>query len=94
MNWNFVNEHVSFHKGKTNIGYGTEDHFVFQDQEEAMTLKEFREILNDYTPEKVEKISGVPAYILYCHCRGSQQRRGSTAPSCFSPSSGDGWGLS
>ncbi len=22
VNWNFVNEHVSFHKGKTNIGYG------------------------------------------------------------------------
>ena len=27
VNWDFVNEHVSFHKGKTNIGYGTRGSF-------------------------------------------------------------------
>lgn len=61
VNWNFVNEHVSFHKGKTNIGYGTEDHFTFTDKAEPMSFEEYKEFLNDYTPEKVEKISGVPA---------------------------------
>jgi len=61
VNWNFVNEHVSFHKGKTNIGYGTEDHFAFTDQDEAINFEEYKKFLADYTPERVEKISGVPA---------------------------------
>ena len=61
VNWNFVGEHVSFHKGKTNIGYGTEDHFAFTDQEEPIGFADFKLFLADYTPEKVEKISGVSA---------------------------------
>ena len=59
VNWNFVNEHVSFHKGKTNIGYGTEDHFAFTDKAEPISFEDFKIFLEDYTPEKVEKISGV-----------------------------------
>jgi len=61
VNWDFVNKHVSFHKGKTNIGYGTEDHFAFQDQAETVDFKAYQKFLEDYTPEKVEKISGVTA---------------------------------
>ncbi len=61
VNDNFVNEHVSFHKGKTNIGYGTEDHFSFTDSAETIDFEAFKLFLEDYTPEKVEKISGVPA---------------------------------
>ncbi len=61
VNWDFVNKHVSFHKGKTNIGYGLEDHFAFKDKAENMTFEEYKEFLREYTPEKVEKISGVPA---------------------------------
>ena len=61
VNWGFVEKHVSFHKGKTDIGYGTEDHFQFSDKPETIDFKEFEEFLKDYTPEKVEKISGVPA---------------------------------
>jgi len=61
VNWNFVNEHVSFKKGKTNIGYGTEDHFSFTEKEESINFDAFKEFLEDYTPEKVEKVSGVPA---------------------------------
>ena len=59
VNWNFVNDHVSFHKGKTNIGYGTEDHFAFTDKAESISFEDFKIFLEDYTPEKVEKISGV-----------------------------------
>lgn len=61
VNWNFVNKHVSFHKGKTNIGYGTEDHFKFREKAEKVTLDALKAFFKDYTPEKVEKISGVSA---------------------------------
>ncbi len=61
VNWDFVNRHVTFHKGKTNIGYGTEDHFSFQDQAETVDFQAYEKFLEDYTPEKVEKISRVPA---------------------------------
>ena len=61
VNWDFVNRHVSFHKGKTNIGYGTEDHFQFKDKGETVDFEQYKLFLEDYTPEKVEKISGVSA---------------------------------
>jgi nitrate reductase NapA len=61
VNWNFVNKNVSFHKGKTNIGYGTQDHFKFKDKAETVNFKQYKEFLKDYTPEKVQKISGVSA---------------------------------
>ena len=61
VNWDFVKKHVSFKKGKTNIGYGLEDDFKFKDEAQGSTLEEYKEFLKDYSPEKVEKISGVPA---------------------------------
>ncbi len=61
MNETFVEKHCVFKSGKTNIGYGLEDHFKFNDEPKDMTFAEFRKFLEDYTPEKVEKISGVPA---------------------------------
>nr|MCU0229155.1 molybdopterin-dependent oxidoreductase [Bryobacterales bacterium] len=57
----FVTRHVSFHKGKTNIGFGLEDKFQFDDKDEAIQFTEYRNFLEDYTPEKVEAISGVRA---------------------------------
>ena len=61
VNWDFVNKHVSFHKGKTDIGYGTEDHFAFKDKAESVDFEQYKEFLNDYTPEKVARVSGVSA---------------------------------
>ncbi|MEE4242831.1 MAG: molybdopterin-dependent oxidoreductase, partial [Desulfopila sp.] len=61
VNRSFIDKHVSFHKGKTNIGYGTEDHFQFTDQEESISFAAYQQFLEEYTPEKVEKISGVAA---------------------------------
>ncbi len=61
VNWEFVKKHVSFHSGKTNIGYGTQDHFKFKDKAETVDFDAYKSFLADYTPEKVEKISGVPA---------------------------------
>jgi len=61
LNKDFVNKYTSFHQGKTNIGYGTEDHFAFKDKAETVDFEAYEAFLKDYTPEKVEKISGVPA---------------------------------
>ena len=61
VNRAFVEKHVSFHSGKTNIGYGTEDKFAFTDQAESITFEQYTRLLEDYTPEKVEVVSGVPA---------------------------------
>lgn len=61
VNRDFVEKHVSFHRGKTNIGYGTEDHFKFKDKAETVDFAAYEAFLKDYTPENVEKISGVSA---------------------------------
>lgn len=57
----FVERYVAFKNGKTNIGYGIEDRFQFEDAASASDLSEFVNFLSDYTPEKVEKLSGVSA---------------------------------
>ena len=61
VNTGFVRDHVSFHEGKTNIGYGLEDKFAFKDEPKTITLERYRELLADYSVEKVEPLSGVPA---------------------------------
>ena len=61
VNQDFLNKHVSFHRGKTNIGYGVNDHFKFKDKAETVDFKAFKDFLEDYTPEIAEKISGVSA---------------------------------
>ena len=61
VNETFVKRHCVFKKGKTNIGYGTEDGFKFKDKPEGIDFKAFKEFLEDYSPEKVEKFTGVSA---------------------------------
>jgi nitrate reductase NapA len=61
VNTAFVGDHVSFHEGKTSIGYGLEDKFAFQDEPKTITFERYRDLLADYAPEKVEHLSGVPA---------------------------------
>ncbi|WP_196886045.1 molybdopterin-dependent oxidoreductase [Aureivirga sp. CE67] len=60
-NKEFVSKYCNLSKGKTNIGYGLEDKFKFKEEASAINLDEFKKFLEDYTPEKVEKISGVSA---------------------------------
>ena len=57
----FVRKHVNFKRGKENIGYGLEDDFAFQDAPSDITMADFEKFLADYTPENVERVSGVPA---------------------------------
>ena len=61
VNQAFVNKHVSFHEGKTNIGYGLEDGFTFNDEAKTIAFERYRELLKDYAPDKVERLTGVPA---------------------------------
>ncbi len=61
INQEFVRNHVSFKSGKTNIGYGLEDEFKFGDEAQPMDVDQYRAFLADYTPEKVEEVSGVSA---------------------------------
>ncbi|WP_372365960.1 molybdopterin-dependent oxidoreductase [Candidatus Uabimicrobium sp. HlEnr_7] len=58
---NFIEDHIAFKKGKVNIGYGLEDHFSFSDEAKAVNFNDYKKFLEDYTPEKVEKITGVKA---------------------------------
>ena len=61
VNRSFVEKHCNFSKGSTNIGYGLEDKFSFKDNPQKISFEEYKLFLEDYTPEKVEKISGVSA---------------------------------
>ncbi len=61
VNEEFVRKHVAFKRGKTGIGYGLEEHFKFADEVQDATWEEYVASLEDYTPERAEEISGVPA---------------------------------
>ncbi len=61
VNHSFVEKHCNFNTGKTNIGYGLEDGFKFKDKAAPSSLDAFEKFLEDYSPEKVEKMSGVSA---------------------------------
>jgi nitrate reductase NapA len=55
----FVNAHCVFKAGKTDIGYGTEDHFTFKPEPKGLTFDEYKQLVDPYTPEYVEALSGV-----------------------------------
>ena len=61
MNEDFVQNHCVVKAGKTNIGYGTEDHFAFNDKPENSSLANLKKFLEDYKPEKLETLTGVSA---------------------------------
>jgi nitrate reductase NapA len=61
VNQDFVDKHVSFKKGKTDIGYGLTDDFRFTDEVSDASWSEYVDFLADYTPERAEEISGMPA---------------------------------
>ncbi|MGL1885221.1 MAG: molybdopterin-dependent oxidoreductase [Reichenbachiella sp.] len=61
VNEDFVSKHCTFRKGKTDIGYGTEDHFKFKDDPQPISFDEFEEFLAPYDPLKMEELTGVSA---------------------------------
>jgi len=57
----FIREHVVFRRGKENIGYGLKDNFQFKDKATPISFDEYKQYVQKYTPEYVERLSGVPA---------------------------------
>ena len=55
----FIQQHTSFSSGKTNIGYGLEEDFKFNDEEKKITFADYSKFLEDYKPEKVSSLSGI-----------------------------------
>lgn len=66
VNRTFVENHVAFKKGKTDIGYGLEEHFAFKDEATPTDFEGYTQFLADYSPEKTAALSGVsPADLRY-----------------------------
>jgi len=57
----FVTKHTVFKRGKEKIGYGLSDKFKFTDEPKLISFNDYKTFLKPYTPEYVEKLSGVPA---------------------------------
>ncbi len=60
VNNEFVGRHTVFKRGKENPGYGLEDNFKFREQPELTDFESYRKYVSRYSPEAVERISGVP----------------------------------
>ena len=63
-NWvdhDFVRRHVAFKRGRTGIGFAQDGDRPFSEDASDASWEEFVDFLGDYTPERVEQISGVPA---------------------------------
>ncbi len=57
----FIEQHVVFKRGKENLGYGLEDDFAFRDEATRISFDEYAKlVLEQYTPERVTQLSGVP----------------------------------
>lgn len=57
----FVDRHVAFKRGRTGIGYGLTDDAVGMDDAAPATWDEYVAFLSEYTPERVQQSSGIPA---------------------------------
>jgi nitrate reductase NapA len=57
----FVQEFVAFKSGKTDIGYGLEERFSFTEEVSGSDWDEYVRFLEDYTPDAVAELTGVPA---------------------------------
>jgi nitrate reductase NapA len=60
VNHEFVERHVSFKSGKTDIGYGLEERFQFADEATDASYEQYIDFLQEYSPAEAEEISGVP----------------------------------
>jgi nitrate reductase NapA len=57
----FVDRHVAFKRGRTEIGYGRADGALLEDDAIDATWDEYVEFLADYRPERVQALSGLAA---------------------------------
>ncbi|MGR2767519.1 nitrate reductase catalytic subunit NapA [Photobacterium ganghwense] len=72
VNHDFVDKHVNFRRGATDIGYGLRPDNPLQQkaknpdsgESDPMTFDEFKNFVAEYTVEKVSEMSGVPQNLL------------------------------
>jgi nitrate reductase NapA len=65
LNKDFLNKHVIYKKGLSNIGYGLDEKSSkFKDQAEVVDFPTYIKFLEDYDPQKVAALSGVSVDIL------------------------------
>ena len=57
----FVDRYVALKRGKTDIGYGLSDEPLVGDEVTDVTWNDYVEFLGDYTPDRAQELSGVPA---------------------------------
>ncbi len=58
-NRDFLDHHVGFRKGKTDIGWGLGEDIVIDDDPRTSTWNEFAAFLTEYSPERVQPITGL-----------------------------------
>ncbi len=61
VNRSFVDRHVAFRRGSTGIGYGLRDDALVSEDEAEASFDDYVRFLADYSPERVERLSGVQA---------------------------------
>jgi len=61
VNHEFVDRHVAFKRGRTDIGHGLDMDSVLDDQPMPASWGEFVSFLSMSTPESAQQISGIPA---------------------------------
>jgi nitrate reductase (cytochrome) len=71
VNEDFVRDHVTFRSGETGLGYGLQSGNLVIDEGREVTRNHFEDFLEDYTPDSVAEISGLPAdeirYLAYLY---------------------------
>ena len=60
-NQDFIEHHVAFKRGKTNIGHGIESDALLSDQVIASTWNDYMKFLESATPERAASVSGISA---------------------------------
>jgi len=61
MQRDFIARHVTFKRGKTNIGYDLVDGAIVADEPTAATWDDYVAFLSAYQPERVQQLSGLSA---------------------------------
>jgi nitrate reductase NapA len=57
----FIDRHVAFKRGKTDIGYGITDDALVADTADSVRWGDYVEFLSAYTPARAQELSGIPA---------------------------------
>jgi nitrate reductase NapA len=57
----FVERHLAFKRGKTDLGYGLTDGALIEDEAIDATWDDYAAFIADYPPKRVQELAGVPA---------------------------------